>query len=157
MTTFGKAKRWVESNRDICLDVLRVYLGIALFLKGLVYLRHVTMLTSAMNASEVPFSSSFLAHYVALAHLGGGLLLAYGLWTRFAEVIQVPVLLGAVLFVHLQEGLFTQGQTLEFSLLVLFLLGLFAFCGSGRLSVDYYFSGARRVSVARTADAAHRS
>jgi len=52
--------------------------------------------------------------------------------------VQLPILIGAVFLVHLQEGLFTRHQNLEFSLLVLFLLVLVFIHGSGRWSVDYY-------------------
>jgi uncharacterized membrane protein YphA (DoxX/SURF4 family) len=40
--------------------------------------------------------------------------------------------------VHLREGLFTRGQALEFTVLVLFLLALFVIVGGGRWSLDYY-------------------
>ena len=39
---------------------------------------------------------------------------------------------------RVREGLFAQGQSLELTLLVLFLLVLFTINGSGRLSVDHY-------------------
>jgi uncharacterized membrane protein YphA (DoxX/SURF4 family) len=95
-------------------------------------------LLQTMSTRDVPFATMALAHYVAMAHLFGGFLLAFGLITRVAALVQVPVLFGAVFFIHLKEGLFTPGQTLEFSALVLFILVLFSICGSGRLSADYY-------------------
>jgi hypothetical protein len=47
---------------------------------------------------------------------------------------------GAVTLIHQRDGLFTEHQTLEFSVLVLFLLGLFTFSGAGRWSIDHHFS-----------------
>jgi uncharacterized membrane protein YphA (DoxX/SURF4 family) len=70
-------------------------------------------------------------------------MMAFGILTRLGALIQIPNLVGAVLFVHMREGLFTEGQTLEFSLLVLFLLTLISVVGAGRLSIDYYFSERR--------------
>jgi putative oxidoreductase len=64
-------------------------------------------------------------------------LLAIGLITRIAALIQVPILFGAIFFVHMQQGLFSRQQDLEFVILVLFLLLMFAVYGGGRLSVDY--------------------
>ncbi len=130
----------IDLRRDLCLDLLRIYLGVGLFVKGVHFCSHASALLQTMAVGDVPFASMALAHYVAMAHLFGGFLLAIGLVTRAAALVQVPVLFGAVFFVHLKEGLFTPGQTLEFSALVLFMLCLFSVCGAGRLSADYYVS-----------------
>jgi hypothetical protein len=65
-------------------------------------------------------------------------MIAIGLFTRAAALVQIPVLIGAVFMVHLQTGLLTSTQSLEFSALVLFLLVLLFFWGSGKYSVDNY-------------------
>jgi hypothetical protein len=44
------------------------------------------------------------------------------------------------LFVYLKQGLFTEAQTLEYSLLVLFLLALYVFVGAGQWSIDHHFT-----------------
>ena len=67
--------------------------------------------------------------------------LAFGLVTRIAAGLQVPALVGAVLLVHLREGLMSQSQSLELSMLVLFMLLVFVVFGSGRLSLDRYVFG----------------
>jgi uncharacterized membrane protein YphA (DoxX/SURF4 family) len=125
-------------------SLLRVYLGLALFVKGLVYLADLSHLREVMVAADFRFPG--LAEPVALAHMMGGILLAFGLWTRFAAAIQVPAVAGAALFVHLKTGLFTEAQTLEFALLVLVLLSLFVLGGAGPLSVDEVFREASRPS-----------
>lgn len=66
-------------------------------------------------------------------------MMAAGLLTRLAALVQIPILLGAVLVVHFQGGLLEPSQSLEFSVLVLFLLIAFFLYGSGQWSVDYYF------------------
>jgi uncharacterized membrane protein YphA (DoxX/SURF4 family) len=53
----------------------------------------------------------------------------------------VPILIGAVFFVHRGEGLLTATQSLEFSALVLFLLLVFVVSGAGKLSLDYVTFG----------------
>jgi uncharacterized membrane protein YphA (DoxX/SURF4 family) len=141
--------QWLEANRDLLWDLLRVYLGFALVVKGIVYILHANTLAQQMGAADVPFASPGLAEIVALAHIGGGLMLAFGLLTRLAAAIQIPNLLGAVLFVHLKAGLFTQQQTLEFATLVLVLLTLYALGGAGKLSIDYYFSAEREKALGR--------
>jgi putative oxidoreductase len=139
--------QWLEANRDIWWDLLRIYLGFALVVKGIVYMTHRTPFAAQMSAANVPFASTGLAEVVALTHIAGGLMLAFGLLTRIGAAIQIPNLLGAVFFVHLKEGLFTPGQTLEFAMLVLFVLGLYAFSGAGRLSIDYAFSNKREEAL----------
>jgi uncharacterized membrane protein YphA (DoxX/SURF4 family) len=133
-----RLRDWSEQNRDFWWDLLRVYLGIALFIRGVVLLRHVTTLTELLRASNLPAHSTF-AYLIAFAHFAGGLLMAFGLFTRLAAAIQLPNLAGAILFVHLKQGLFTPEQTLEFATLVFVLLVLFAFGGAGRWSIDWYF------------------
>jgi len=66
------------------------------------------------------------------------------------------VLLGAVFFVHMGEGLFTRTQNLEFTLLTLFLLVLVGAHGSGRWSVDYYLFAREREQRERASHTAER-
>lgn len=74
--------------------------------------------------------------YIAIVHLAGGALLVVGLFTRLAALIQIPILFGAVFFVHLKQGLLESGQSLELSVMVLFVLIIFFLFGSGELSFD---------------------
>jgi uncharacterized membrane protein YphA (DoxX/SURF4 family) len=131
---------WIDENRDRVWDLVRIYLGFALVVKGFAYMLHMHAFAATMEHEGVPLAGTGLAEAVAVAHVAGGLMMAFGILTRVGAIIQIPNVLGAILFVHLREGLFTEGQTLEFSLLVLFLLVLIAFIGAGRLSADYFFS-----------------
>ncbi len=131
---------WAEANRDFFWDMLRTFLGAALVVKGAAYLLHPQELIELMRASNVPLAGPTLAEYVAVTHLVGGLLMAFGLFTRVAAVIQIPNVVGASLFVHMKEGLLSTHQTLELTALVLVMLVGFAFAGSGRWSTDWYFA-----------------
>jgi uncharacterized membrane protein YphA (DoxX/SURF4 family) len=133
----------IEKNRDLCFDLMRVYLGLGLFVKGVQFISDRTFLLNALQRSDTlefrfDFISTFLAHYIPLAHLGGGLLLAAGLMTRTSTLFQLPVLFGAVFLIYAEEGVLTHNQDFEFTALVLFLLILILFHGAGRLSVDHY-------------------
>jgi len=141
--------QWLAANRELLWDLLRVYLGFALVVKGIVYMLHANAFGRQMVAEGVPFAGGTLAELVALVHIAGGLMLAFGLLTRIGAAIQIPNLLGAILFVHVREGLFTAGQTLEFATLVLVLLTLYALGGAGKLSIDYYFSAEREKALGR--------
>jgi uncharacterized membrane protein YphA (DoxX/SURF4 family) len=144
MEGIERLRRWLDARRDLWLDLLRVYVGFALFAKGVAFVRQGNLLFEQVRESGVGFSEGLIAHYVVLAHIGGGLLLGIGLITRLAAAIQIPVLAGAVLFVHRQEGLFTPAMTLELTILVLVLLVLFTVAGGGPVSVDEWL---RRRSV----------
>ena len=75
-------------------------------------------------------------HYVAPAHFVGGILIAFGLLTRWAILAQLPILIGAVAINFAGEmnysNLIIATITLTVSL-------FFVFYGSGKHSADYYF------------------
>lgn len=139
MKDMNDYKGLVQTRVDIVIDLIRIYLGIALFAKGLYFLLHHDALGKLMEGSEnLAFAQAAVAHYVIPAHLVGGLLLALGLLTRLAALSQIPILLGAVFYVWLPKVVFVeQRQNFEFSALVLFLLALVFVYGAGRLSVDH--------------------
>ena len=137
--TFTKLKTSIEANRDVLLDFVRIYLGVALVAKGVAFFHNMSSFIELMPYKPDAAPAVLLAHYVIMAHVIGGLLLALGLMTRVAAAAQLPVLLGAVIFVHWNEGLFQPAQNLELVLLVLFLLVVITLAGAGRLSLDEWF------------------
>jgi len=74
-----------------------------------------------------------LAHYVLFAYMLGGLLLATGLLTRFACIINLPVLFTAIFM-----NVFHQFSELSLAVMILLLLVYFLVIGSGRWSLDWY-------------------
>jgi len=144
---FKATRAWVLSNRDLCVEALRVYLGFGLFLKGLNFVFTAPELAQFLqDSTHMPFVSFLTVHLVGWAHMCGGILLCLGLLTRIAALVQLPILFSAIMFVHWSEGLFSAEQTLEFTMLVLFLLTFFVIYGSGRLSVDYVLEQRSRQS-----------
>jgi uncharacterized membrane protein YphA (DoxX/SURF4 family) len=140
---------WADSHREIWLDCVRIYLGLGLFARGLLIILNVRtdffINLIAQSGTEQWLSSGLLLHYVALAHVVGGILLIIGLFTRIAAAVQIPILIGAVIFVHRQEGFLAVGQSLEFSALVLFLLVVVFFSGAGPLSIDAHMADRKAV------------
>lgn len=129
---------WITENREVVVDLVRIYLGIGLFIRGIIFSATPRGIEVLVDLSEFSMASAALAHYVAFAHLLGGLMLAFGLLTRLAALIQIPILIGAVFLVHLPEGLLSANQSLEFSALVLFLLAVVFVFGGGPWSADRY-------------------
>ena len=122
----------------MAIEALRIYLGLALVTKGIQFTFNQEVAQEYLQSLSLPAFDFVALHIIVMVHIGGGLLLAIGFITRIAALIQIPVLLGAVFFVHLQQGLFTKAEDLEFVILVLFLLLVFVVYGGGRLSADYY-------------------
>ena len=131
---------WANSHREYWLDCVRIYLGVGLFARGLLLITNNStgfFEELIQRSGQSWLTHGVLLHYVILAHFVGGLLLTIGFLTRLAALIQIPILIGAVFFVHRAEGLLASTQSLEFSGLVLFLLVVFLVSGAGKLSLDY--------------------
>ena len=124
----------LSSNREFAYSAIRIYLGVALLVRGLILLSDPSVITNLSGAEKVYWWYA----YIIGAHILGGLLLTVGLFTRLSAAIQLPILIGAVVFIHLEEGLMTVGQSLELSVLVLFLLSIYLLFGSGQFAVDKY-------------------
>jgi len=133
----AKLIQWLEARRDLCFEFLRIYLGIGLFVKGVLFASDPELLARMTSEGQLDAWAVMIAHYVVPAHLAGGAMLTAGLLTRLVALANVPILLGAVVFVHQGDGLFTRSQDLEFTLFVLFTLLLIVWHGPGRLALDH--------------------
>jgi uncharacterized membrane protein YphA (DoxX/SURF4 family) len=127
----------MDTSKELGLDALRIYLGLALIGKGYYFMTNLNELFE-LTSSAVSYGDFLLAHYVIFAHIVGGMCIATGLLTRIAVFANLPILVGAITLVHLPQGLFTNSQGLEVSLMVFFLLCIVLYHGSGKLSVDYF-------------------
>lgn len=146
MEKLRQALAWAESHPKVWLDCVRIYLGIGLFVRGVLIItnsRADFVQEMIQRTGQSWLISAALLHYVALAHFVGGAMLTVGLLTRIAAGVQIPVLAGAVVLIHRLEGLMTGGQSLEFSALVLFMLVVILIAGAGPLSVDGDKAGVR--------------
>lgn len=138
MSRYRDLVDWINEHRTVALDLVRIYLGIGLFVRGLLFAYQNQGVEVLVDLSEFSVASAALAHYVTFAHLLGGLMLAVGLLTRLAALVQIPILAGAVFLVHLEQGLLGANQSLEFSALVFFLLVVVFIFGPGEWAADRY-------------------
>ena len=140
MKDLEHTNHWIKVHGDLFVDLIRIYLGIGLFWKGIYFASHTDDLMRLMEQSGgMWLASGMIAHLVILAHLAGGFFLAIGLVTRMAALVQIPVLAMAVFYVHLPRAFsaIESRQNFEFTALILFLLILISIYGAGRWSVDY--------------------
>jgi len=136
MASFYNYVRRIESSQELVLDIVRIYLGFGLFFRGAALLMAEDGLQQLTQGAAMSLPTSGIAMYVTAAHLVGGALLIVGLFARFAALIQLPILVGAVFLVHWQGGLLSANQSFEFSALVLFLLFIVLVFGAGPWSLD---------------------
>jgi len=153
MGSIERCKLWLQAHDDLFLDLVRIYIGAGLFVKSFYLLHHRDYLTQVISGSgNLWFGPATVAQYVIIAHMVGGALLAFGLMTRLAAFIQLPILLGAVFYVYLPHMATVEPrQSLEYSALVAFLLFWLGVFGAGRWSVDYMISRKRDVAAERSA------
>lgn len=139
MGTLQRLHYWTLAHQPGWLVVIRVGLGICLFIKGISFLPDVDKLEGAIQGSILDLYSGWLAIGITWLHLLGGLLIIVGLFTRWIILLQIPVLMGAVFLVNLRNGLFNTNTELLFSAIILLLLILFLIEGGGPFSLDRYF------------------
>jgi len=133
MNIVQRFEHWGDLHHPKWLDIIRITLGIFLCYKGIDYLQNMSILIDLMTYKS-PFGSFMiiiLGHYVAFAHILGGILLTVGVFTRFACIIQIPVLLGAIIFINSNKDVFGTYSELFVSILVLLLLVYFLIVGNG--------------------------
>jgi putative oxidoreductase len=138
MNVVQKIETWGDTHQTKWLALFRIVLGIVIFLKGLYFIQNTEAMHAMLANSAVSIYSVALAHYVAMAHLVGGVLIAIGLITRIAIAFQIPILIGAIIFVHSTQGFFYNQSELGLSIVVLAMLLFFFVFGSGRFSVDEF-------------------
>lgn len=142
MKLLSSTINWLDNHINIAYSFVRIFLGVALLVRGAILASDPATLTKLAGSNQFYWYYS----YVIVIHIIGGFLLAIGFVTRLAAFLQIPVLVGAVFFLHLQKGLATAEQSLELSALVLVLLVVYFLFGSGVFSVDNY------IAKKRTAD-----
>jgi putative oxidoreductase len=138
MNFIQRAEHWGERHHSKWLDILRIALGIFLCYKGVDFLNNMSSMMTLMTGST-PFSEFMLlviGHYVVFAHILGGFLIAIGVLTRFACLIQIPILIGAIIFVNSSADVMRPYSELFISILVLLLLVLFLIIGNGPWSAS---------------------
>lgn len=140
MNLTTKIEDWADSHHPKWIDFVRIALGLFILYKGILFISNTDALISMAESMEITFFNMALAHYVAFAHLAGGILIAMGLLTRFAILVQLPILFFAVFFVNIQQGFLSVSNNLEFeiSLVVFILLIVFLIYDSGKFSVDHW-------------------
>jgi uncharacterized membrane protein YphA (DoxX/SURF4 family) len=137
MSLLQRIEQWGNKHHPKWVDIIRIALGLFLCFKGIDFLQNMSVLLGILSskASFGGFSLIIIGHYVVFAHILGGILIATGFFTRFACLVQIPILLVAVFFVNLRDGMMRPYSELFLSILVLLLLVYFLIIGNGSWAV----------------------
>src|SRR5258705_8597509 len=131
-----------ESRQPKWLTIFRVALGLILFWKGISFIHDSLSLQAMVKIAGISMfdkNEGVVAFIITYFNLLGGLLIAAGLFTRWASILQIPILIGAVFFVNARAGMNEDNYELILSGIVLILLVVFVIKGSGVISADEYF------------------
>jgi uncharacterized membrane protein YphA (DoxX/SURF4 family) len=121
------------------MDALRIYLGIALVIKGIYFITNMSALEATLGEG-MGHGQTMIAWSVVFAHIIGGASLSLGFVSRVAAAANAVILMGAVV-VHLagaaETSLLGSNLSFQFTLFVFFALLLLIWRGSGPLSLDH--------------------
>ena len=146
MNYLQRLEHWGDRHHPKWLDIIRIALGIFLCSNGFEFLNNMSAMLTLMssNMSFGSFTLVLLGHYIVFAHLVGGFLLAIGVLTRFACLIQIPILIGAIIFINTSPEMWQHFSELLVSVLVLLLLIYFLIAGNGQWSFSDYVYGEQK-------------
>lgn len=138
MNLVHKIETWGDTHHPVVLDPVRIVLGMFLLFKGATFMNNTASLHSIIaNQNLIALSNGALmgmVYFVAFAHLVGGIMIAFGVLTRIASLVQIPIVFGAVL---IADAIELPGNTdLWISVIVLAMLVLFSVIGSGKISIE---------------------
>ncbi len=137
MDFLHRVEIWGDKHHPRWLDFVRIALGLFLCFKAIHFLTNMSIIQDLLSQklSFGAFAIVMLGHFIVFAHLIGGICLILGVLTRFACLIQIPILIGAVIFINLSKDMFRPYSEILLSIVVLLLLTYFLIIGNGPLSM----------------------
>lgn len=135
-TSVKSLNKWANAHSTIWFDAGRILLGIFLIYKGGYFVSNSRDFEDVIAPVSNFMGGMLTFHYIAAAHIMGGIMIVFGLLTRWALIAQLPILVGAVLINFIGEMNITN---LIISLVTLAVSIFYTVYGSGKHSADYYF------------------
>lgn len=136
METVKNLNKWANAHTYYVLDALRIFVGIFLFMKGVSFMTNTEYFNHLVEPVKNLGGGMIIVHYVMAAHIVGGIMIVFGLLTRWAILSQLPILFGAFVINFIDK---MNVMNLFLSLLIFAICVFFLFYGSGKHSADYYF------------------
>lgn len=125
------------AGADLALLVSRVALGVILIAHGWQKFNEYTLDGTAASFGDMGVPApAVAAMFVTAVEVLGGAALVLGVLTPVAGVLNMISLLGALVLVHVQNGVFVQNGGFELVLALFAGLAVIALLGAGKFSVD---------------------
>ena len=135
-TSVKGLNKWANAHSTFWFDACRILLGFFLIYKGGYFVSNSRDFEDLIAPVSNFMGGMLTFHYIAAAHIMGGIMIIFGLLTRWALIAQLPILVGAVLINFLGE---MNGTNLIVALVTLAVSIFYTVYGSGKHSADYYF------------------
>ena len=135
-TSVKGLNKWANAHSTIWFDAGRIVLGLFLIYKGGYFISNSRDFEDVIAPVSNFMGGMLTFHYIAAAHIMGGVMIIFGLLTRWAIAAQLPILLGAVLINFFGE---MEPNNLILATATLGISVFFLFYGGGKHSADYYF------------------
>lgn len=136
----------MERARDFGTALLRVGLGAYYLMHGY-FAGAVIGVQALAQANATTYSvplPEVSAWFIVGAHFIGGAMLLIGLYPRVGALLNVPVMAGAVFFVHLKQGFFmSRAGGYEYALFLLIATVAVVFIGGGMFTLGTARKGIR--------------
>ncbi len=139
MNAVASVEDWADHHHPVWIDYLRIILGLIIIVRCFSFAENQAVVTNFLLNHRLEYLTFMGSQYLILIGIGGGILITFGVLTRFASLINLPIAIGSLFFVNKSGGLAFLNSDVFISLLILIFLLLFIVFGSGTFSFDSYF------------------
>lgn len=130
--------QYINLHKEELVDLIRIFLGFIFIVKGIQFFFNMNEFLKLLEFVGLTGAYTVLAlsHIIIIIHVLGGIFLMLGLLTKLTAFLQLPILLTAIIFVHLRQDFFSDSSL--FTIFAFLLSIVFALHGSSKISLDYY-------------------
>lgn len=137
-------------NQPKWLTLFRIALGLIILWKGISFFKDSVAVETLLRNGNIQMlgdNSQTISFIITYLNLLGGFFIAIGLFTRWMCLLQIPIIIGAIVFVNSKIGMSFSNTELLLSMVVLILLIIFSIKGSGIISADEYFRSYTKAAI----------
>ena len=135
-TSVKGLNKWANAHSTFWFDAGRIVLCLFLIYKGGYFVSNSRDFEDVIAPVSNFMGGMLTFHYIAAAHIMGGIMIVFGLLTRWALIAQLPILIGAVLINFIGE---MNLVNFIIAIVTLAVSIFYTVYGSGKHSADYYF------------------
>lgn len=114
--------------------IFRVILGLSLFIKGIQFIQYKSLIRKVFSESLILQDYFWLQTLIPWLNILCGFFIVIGVFTRLMVALQIPIIIGAIVFVNSRNGIYEGESELALSIVILVLLFVFLFVGGGNFS-----------------------